>query len=89
MTEGSNLFIKSKTSSNTAYTLRGYRPSPFRKLLPSVVTLYMLETIIHLERLDEKITLEDDLAYKMTDYLLQKKVLLLECPVVLQLQILF
>jgi len=27
MTEGSNLFIKSKTSSNTAYTLRGYRPA--------------------------------------------------------------
>lgn len=27
---------------------------------------------IHLGKLDEKITLEDDLAYKMTNYLLQK-----------------
>ena len=85
MTKGSNLFIKLKVSSSTAYTLRGYCPSPFRTLLPSVVTLYMLETIIHLEKLDEKITFEDDLAYKVTNYLLQKKVLLLECRVVLQL----
>jgi len=73
MTKGSNLFIKLKILSNTSYTLRGYRPSPFRTLLPSVVTLYILEIIIHLEKLDEKIILEDDLAYKMTNYLLQKK----------------
>lgn len=83
MTKGSNLFIKLKVSSSTAYTLRGYRPSPFRTLLTSVVTLYMLETLIHLEKLDEKVTLEDDLAYKMTNYLLQKKVLLLECRVII------
>jgi hypothetical protein len=44
MTEGSNLFIKPKTSSNTAYTLR-VNALVIRDMLPSVATSSMSKTL--------------------------------------------